>query len=307
MNINPERTPEVVLANHSTSPFTLGTVLVRFTSSEIEEYAEAIEGGKQHVQMAESLFEQYLERSEHTLVAELYVASSFYCACKVNGAGIDPTEVASIGPAIVKRKHLLQRAKQIATTLGLDPSAFFDPIQYVDRYCEEMELDDDIRDAAHAMLETAEEKAITSGKPPSALAAGAVYAAALREDRQVNQEEVSEVANVSTVTIRKRYKELLKASSDDGLFEYEAGVEDLCEKLNLSSTVEQESKRVLSELFSTIDARSTDTMPRIAAVVHSVCLEHDETVTLEEVSSACDVPVSTITGGKDSDLQDLID
>ena len=174
-------------------------------------YAEEIESGEQHIQMAETLFEQYLERSEHTFVAELYVASAFYCACKVNGAGVDPTEVACVGPEIVKRKHLLRRAKQTATTLGLDPSAFFDPSQYVDRYCETLELNDDVQDTSYSILEIAKEKAITSGKPPSALAAGAVYAAALCEDEQVNQNEVSEVSNVSTVTIRKRYKELLEA------------------------------------------------------------------------------------------------
>jgi transcription initiation factor TFIIB len=44
------------------------------------------------------------------------------------------------------------------------------------------------------------------------LAAAAVYAAALLTNEKVTQNQVSEVADVSEVTIRNRYKELLEAS-----------------------------------------------------------------------------------------------
>ena len=43
------------------------------------------------------------------------------------------------------------------------------------------------------------------------LAAAAVYAAALLCNEKVTQNEVSEVADISEVTIRNRYKELLEA------------------------------------------------------------------------------------------------
>ena len=45
------------------------------------------------------------------------------------------------------------------------------------------------------------------------LAAAAVYAAALLSNEKVTQSEVSGVADVSEVTIRNRYKELLDASA----------------------------------------------------------------------------------------------
>jgi transcription initiation factor TFIIB len=48
------------------------------------------------------------------------------------------------------------------------------------------------------------------------LAAAAVYAASLLTNEKVTQSEVSEVANISEVTIRNRYKELLEAE-DTGL------------------------------------------------------------------------------------------
>jgi len=53
-----------------------------------------------------------------------------------------------------------------------------------------------------------------SGKSPVGLAAAAVYAASLLVNEKVTQSEVSDVANISEVTIRNRYHELLEA--EDG-------------------------------------------------------------------------------------------
>jgi transcription initiation factor TFIIB len=52
---------------------------------------------------------------------------------------------------------------------------------------------------------------VISGKSPVGLAAAAIYAAALLTNRSATQAEVGEVANISEVTIRNRYHELLDA------------------------------------------------------------------------------------------------
>ncbi|OYR82165.1 hypothetical protein DJ84_11200, partial [Halorubrum ezzemoulense] len=52
-------------------------------------------------------------------------------------------------------------------------------------------------------------------KSPVGLAAAAVYAAALLTNEKTTQAAVSEVADISEVTIRNRYHELLEA--EDGL------------------------------------------------------------------------------------------
>ncbi|MUV88374.1 transcription initiation factor IIB 2, partial [Natronomonas sp. CBA1123] len=44
------------------------------------------------------------------------------------------------------------------------------------------------------------------------LAAAAVYAAALLCNQKVTQNEVSEVSDISEVTIRNRYKQILRAA-----------------------------------------------------------------------------------------------
>ncbi|MEF8828160.1 MAG: transcription initiation factor IIB 2, partial [Haloarcula sp.] len=51
-------------------------------------------------------------------------------------------------------------------------------------------------------------------KSPVGLAAAAVYAAALLTNEKTTQAAVSEVADISEVTIRNRYHELLEAEQD---------------------------------------------------------------------------------------------
>jgi transcription initiation factor TFIIB len=50
---------------------------------------------------------------------------------------------------------------------------------------------------------------LTSGRGPAGIAAAALYVAALINDEKKTQREVADVAGITEVTIRNRYKELL--------------------------------------------------------------------------------------------------
>jgi transcription initiation factor TFIIB len=86
-----------------------------------------------------------------------------------------------------------------------------DPESYVPRFASDLDLSDESERRARELLVNARETGILSGKSPVGLAAAAVYAAALLTNEKVTQSEVSDVANISEVTIRNRYKELLEA------------------------------------------------------------------------------------------------
>jgi transcription initiation factor TFIIB len=92
-----------------------------------------------------------------------------------------------------------------------------DPEQYVPRFASDLDLSDEAERRARELLRNAKERGIHSGKSPVGLAAAAVYAASLLTNEKVTQSQVSDVANISEVTIRNRYKELLEAD-DAGLF-----------------------------------------------------------------------------------------
>ncbi|RLG31758.1 transcription initiation factor IIB, partial [Methanosarcinales archaeon] len=49
---------------------------------------------------------------------------------------------------------------------------------------------------------------LTSGRGPTGVAAAAIYIASIECDQRRTQREVAEVAGVTEVTIRNRYKEL---------------------------------------------------------------------------------------------------
>ncbi|MFB6123287.1 MAG: transcription initiation factor IIB family protein [Haloferacaceae archaeon] len=92
--------------------------------------------------------------------------------------------------------------------LGIAPA---DPTSYVNRFASELDVSDEAERLARELLETAKEQGVHSGKNPVGLAAAAVYAAPLLTNERITQHEVSEVADISEVTIRNRYQELLEA------------------------------------------------------------------------------------------------
>ena len=70
-----------------------------------------------------------------------------------------------------------------------------------------------IQQRAIELLRTAEKEKITAGKDPNGLAAAALYIACIQEDQKFTQKEIAYAADVTEVTIRNRYKGIVKALS----------------------------------------------------------------------------------------------
>ena len=111
----------------------------------------------------------------------------------------------------VDKMELTRTYRYVVRELGLEVQPA-DPESYVPRFVSRLDLPEEVERLARELLKSAKEEGITSGKSPVGLAASAVYAAALLSNRKVTQSQVSEVADISEVTIRNRYKELLEAS-----------------------------------------------------------------------------------------------
>ena len=111
----------------------------------------------------------------------------------------------------VEKMELTRTYRYVVRELSLEVEPA-DPTQYVPRFASDLDLSDEAERRARGLLESAKRAAIHSGKSPVGLAAAAVYAAALLTNEKVTQNQVSEVADVSEVTIRNRYKELLEAA-----------------------------------------------------------------------------------------------
>ncbi|WP_332898814.1 transcription initiation factor IIB [Haladaptatus sp. CMSO5] len=110
----------------------------------------------------------------------------------------------------VEKSEIARTYRYVARELKLEVRPA-DPESYVPRFASSLGLSDEVEMRARQLLKTAKQQGVHSGKSPVGLAAAAVYAAALLSNEKVTQSQVSDIANISEVTIRNRYHELLEA------------------------------------------------------------------------------------------------
>ena len=135
--------------------------------------------------------------------------SSLYAAARQAGTPRSLDEISQVSR--VDRMELTRTYRYIVRELSLEVKPA-DPEHYVPRFISDLDLSEETERTSRELLESARGDGVHSGKSPVGLAAAAVYAAALLTNEKVTQNEVSEVANISEVTIRNRYKELLESS-----------------------------------------------------------------------------------------------
>ena len=138
--------------------------------------------------------------------------SCVYAAARQAGVPRSLDEIADVSR--VEKSEIARTYRYVVRELGLEVKPA-DPESYVPRFASSLGLSDEAENRARELLRTAKEKGVHSGKSPVGLAAAAVYAAALLTNEKTTQAKVSEVADISEVTIRNRYHELLEA--EDGI------------------------------------------------------------------------------------------
>jgi transcription initiation factor TFIIB len=135
--------------------------------------------------------------------------ASLYAAARQAGTPRSLDEVAAVSrvePMEFKRTY-----RYIVRELSLEVKPA-DPELYVSRFATELDLSPEATRHARELLRAAKEEGVHSGKSPVGLAAASVYAASLLTNEKVTQAEVRDVTDVSEVTIRNRYQELLEAA-----------------------------------------------------------------------------------------------
>lgn len=132
-------------------------------------------------------------------------ASALYAALREdNPRTLD--EVALVSR--VSRKEVGRTYRFISKELGLKlfPTS---PIDYVPRFCSGLNFENHmVQSKANELLKQAEKKGLLSGRSPTGVAAAAVYISSILCQQRRIQKDVAEVAGVTEVTIRNRWKEL---------------------------------------------------------------------------------------------------
>ena len=139
---------------------------------------------------------------------ESVVAGALYAACRRHDV---PRTLDELAEAVssVEKKEIGRTYRFITRELNIKilPS---NPADYIARFASSLKLSAETQSKSIEIIERAQEVELTSGRGPTGIASAALYVAALINGEKRTQREVADVAGVTEVTIRNRYKELLE-------------------------------------------------------------------------------------------------
>ncbi|MDP6704562.1 MAG: transcription initiation factor IIB [archaeon] len=137
---------------------------------------------------------------------ESVVAAALYAACRKHNV---PRTLDEIAEASNVKKREIGRTYRFITRelkIKLLPTS---PIDYISRFSSSLKLSPSVQEEAIKILKQAQEHDLVSGRGPTGVAAAAIYVSSTLSIEKRTQREVAEVAGVTEVTIRNRYKELI--------------------------------------------------------------------------------------------------
>ena len=137
---------------------------------------------------------------------ESVVAGALYAACRRHEVPRTLDELSEASG--IEKKEIGRTYRFVTRELGISvmPS---NPADYIARFASSLRLSPESQSHAVEILQKAQKKELTSGRGPTGIAAAALYVSALIHGEKRTQREVADVAGVTEVTIRNRYKELL--------------------------------------------------------------------------------------------------
>jgi transcription initiation factor TFIIB len=134
-------------------------------------------------------------------------AAAVYMSCRQCGVPRTLDEIA--GASTLNKKDIGRSYRFMVRELDtfVPPST---SRNYAARFSNKLIVSGKAEAIAIKILEIAKQMKLTSGRGPTGIAAAATYIATVLMNERKTQREIAEIANVTEVTIRNRYKELLE-------------------------------------------------------------------------------------------------
>ena len=127
------------------------------------------------------------------------MSASLYVACRESDTPRTLDDIVAISN--VEKKVLFRDLRTLLKRLDISLSQY-DTSSFVVKIANNMNLSENAKRVALDILKRSEEKMITAGKHPVALAAAAIYIACVSGEERITQRSLSKAAGVSDVTIR---------------------------------------------------------------------------------------------------------
>lgn len=136
---------------------------------------------------------------------ESVVAAAIYISCRRFNIPRTLDEISEVSK--VSKKQVGKTYRFLARELNfkLKPTS---PADYISRFASKLELSGEVQSKAIEIIEKSKAKGLNSGRGPTGVAAASLYIASVLLGERKTQKEVADVAGVTEVTIRNRYKEL---------------------------------------------------------------------------------------------------
>ncbi len=139
---------------------------------------------------------------------ESVVSAVIYAICRQYGIPRTLDEISNV--AEIPKKEIGRTYRLITQELELKVP-LTNPRFYINRFVTALKLTGDTQTKAIEILDQALKRGLISGRGPMGVAAATVYIASVMTGERRTQKEVADVAGVTEVTIRNRYRELKKA------------------------------------------------------------------------------------------------
>ena len=139
-------------------------------------------------------------------------AAVLYAACRQCNVPRTLEEISKV--ANMPKKEIGRNYRNISRKLELKllPTT---PQDYISRFCSVLKLSTDVKAKTLQILHEAANRELTSGRGPTGIAAASIYIASVLCGERRTQTEVADVAGVTEVTIRNRYKEIAEKLNID--------------------------------------------------------------------------------------------
>lgn len=177
-------------------------------ATELERIADQLGLPRSVKEHAATIYRQAVEKGVvRGRAVESVVAAALYAACRIFKIPRTLDEISQYTKT--SKKEVARCYRLLVRELDIKiPIA--DPADFVSRIAAALGLSGNVIKKAIAIIQEAKTKGLTAGKDPVGLAAAAVYTAAQIYGERRTQKDVAQVAGVTEVTVRNRYKELIQ-------------------------------------------------------------------------------------------------
>jgi len=179
-----------------------------FALSEISKMANILNLPKNILETASVIYRKAVK--EHLIRGRSIqgvTAAALYMACRQCRLARTIDEIAEASS--IDRKEVGRSYRFLVKELNyFVPS--LKPTHYITKFCNQLAMQGKNEEIAHKTLTAAKNLKLTSGRGPTGIAAAASYVASVLTGERKTQREIAEIAQVTEVTIRNRYKELVE-------------------------------------------------------------------------------------------------